>query len=357
MTFLIVLFCIILSGFLSAAEIAFVTARRSQIRMLAKSGSSRARLLKRLRENPERTLSVIQLGESFISAIAAAVGFIGTAKYLSPWLVEHLSMNPFVAQLFSVAVVVVGFTYADVVFGELVPKVLALRHPLWVATWTSHVLWLLEVSLRPLVNFLEWSTRTFVHAFFRVKSWRLHKEDDAEFDLEALPDPHRHLVLNAVALERRRIQEIYLPWKDVIWIDWNTCFEEVAKVIASSNHTRIPVLRDGKLEGILSSRDFMAALVAGEKTWQSLVRRVARIQQNATLFQALKTLQGRKNQMAVVYEGPQILGIVTMQDIFEQIVGDIYDEDDAGSLKQILSQNDGVQRIQNLDQQIRAADP
>ncbi len=341
MTFLIVLICVGISGFLSAAEIAFVTARRSQIRSLAKDGNPKASLLKRLRENPERTLSVIQLGESLITAIGAAVGFIGTAKYLSPWLIEHFKLSPSFAQFLSVAAIVMIFTYLDVVFGELVPKVLALRHPLWVATLTSRFLWVLEQTLHPLVSFLEWSTRLFVHSFFRVKSWNFLHENEGDFDLEALPDPHRHLVLNAVALEKRRVQDIYLPWERVTFIDWSQTFDEVARIIAQCAHSRIPVIRDGKLEGILNNRDFTSALISGEKEWRPLIRRAARLQQSITLLHALKALQGRRNQFAVVYNESEIVGIITMQDIFDRIVGDIYDEDDKGSLKQILAGNDG----------------
>ncbi len=326
MTFIIVFACIVISGLLSAAEIAFVTARRSQIRSLAKDGNPNASLLRRLRENPERTLSVIQLGESLVTAIAAAVGFIGTAKYLSPWLIEHFHLSPSFAQFLSVAAIVMGFTYLDVVFGELVPKVLALRHPLWVAMLTSRFLLVLEQSLHPLVSFLEWSTRRFVTVF-----------DEGEVELEALPDPHRHLVLNAVALEKRRVEDIYLPWENVDVLHWNQTFEEVTKAIADSLHTRLPVLKDGKIEGILNSRDFTFAMMAGERDWHQLLRKAATLQQSTTLLTALKTLRGRRNQVAIVFKGHEVLGIVTMQDIFDQIVGDIYDENDEAAMKQLFA--------------------
>ncbi|MBN8554860.1 MAG: HlyC/CorC family transporter [Deltaproteobacteria bacterium] len=352
MSFSIVFICILLSAVLSAAEIAFVTSRRSQIRSLAKSGHKQAQILRHLRENPERTLSVIQLGESFVNTLATTVGFIGTAKYLSPWLVENIGLSFVVAQLCSIAVVVTGYTYLDVVFGELVPKVLALRHPLWVATATSRFLWTLECTMKPLVSFLEWSTRSFVQIFFRVKAWSFTHENEAEFDLDSLPDPHRHLVLNAVALERRRVQEIYLPWENVLSLDWTQSFDEVAVIIASTKHTRLPVLKDGKLEGILNSRDFMAALIAGKKEWHPLLRKATRMQENVSLLHALKILRGRRNQLAVVYSGPNILGILTMRDIFDQIVGDIYDENDANSLRHILAGNDAF-KSNNKSMQMR----
>jgi putative hemolysin len=245
-------------------------------------------------------------------------------------------MTYFTAQLLSIGVVVVGFTYLDVVFGELVPKVLALRHPLWVAILSSRFLSAFETGLRPFVSFLEWSTRTFIQIFLKPRRWRPIEENKSEFEWDVLPDAHRHLVLNAVALEKRRLQDMYLPWSEVVWVDWNQSFEEVAKIVTSSEHSRFPVLKNGNLEGIITNRDFTAAVLSGQTEWHTLLRKVCRLQQTTKLLHALKSLQGRKNQIAVVYDGSRIVGITTVRDIFEKIIGDIYDEDDVSALQHLL---------------------
>ena len=127
--FFIVMACLLINAFFSAYEMAFVTVSREEIEELDENSSTQ-RKLKVFKKKPERTLSVIQIGITLVGAIAAAVGGTGAVESLEPWIVENYGLSRSLAEAVSVTAVIVPLTYFSVVFGELVPKTIALKHPL-----------------------------------------------------------------------------------------------------------------------------------------------------------------------------------------------------------------------------------
>src|SRR5579862_2943260 len=133
MEWIIIGVCLCLNAFLNAAEMAFVTLTRSQIKELAKSGKRSAVVLLSLRENPERTLSVMQVGIGMVGALAAAVGGAEAHQTLSPYLIQRFSLTPLFGKVLSITLIVLPLTFTNVIFAELVPKTLALRNPAKIA--------------------------------------------------------------------------------------------------------------------------------------------------------------------------------------------------------------------------------
>lgn len=346
---LVIIMCLLLNGLLAAAEIAFVAVHRPHLRELAHQGHARAALLLRLREKPERTLSVVQIGITLVGALAGAVGGAGAEELLSPGLETHLGLSETSADTLAIVIVVLPLTYATVVIGELVPKSLALRNAVGFALRTARWLSLFDTLLGPIVTLFEWSTKQVLRliGLFRGRTAgaAAHSASSEETSdgagptvtLQSLSASHRQYVMNLVNLERRTLKEIYVPWEHVLCVRSSQSAEEIETAILSSGHTRIPVVQGQNVEGILNAKEFMGLRRSGVDNWTSLLRPAIKLQADVRMIASLRLLQEHRMHMAVVYADRTLLGIVTLEDILEEIVGDIYDEDDDGRLRRILS--------------------
>jgi|SRR5687767_13370342 putative hemolysin len=337
----IIVICLLVNALLAGAEMAFVAVSKPTLRELVRQGHKKAELLLHLREHPERTLSVIQIGITMVAALAGAVGGAVAEEILSPSIEAWLGITENTADTIAIGVVVLPLTYFTVVVGELVPKTLALKHALAFALRVAPWLSLSDTILGPLVTMLEWSTKQLLKVFSlwprRSSNAEAQEPSEDTVELGLLSRQHRQYVVNLVDLERKRVQDIYLPWEQVIAIDCNQSAEDVQTVVATSGHTRLPVLKGPTIAGVLNTKEFIALLAAGGENWPSLVRPVVEVQSKTPLLTGLKLLQDRRSHLGIVYAGQARLGIVTLEDILEEVVGDIYDEDDEGTLRRILS--------------------
>jgi len=335
---LIIVLCLLINAIIVCLETAFIATNRSSLRELVRQGDENAKLLLSLRENPERTLSVLQLGMTFFAFFAAAIGGAGAEESLSPWIRSYLGLGEGFATILSLYIVVVPLIYINVVIGELVPKVLALRNPLYFASLSAP--WLIWVSrfINPFAVLFEWSTKNII-AFFHyiglTKKIPVHEESSTGFD--HLSAPNKEYIVNIVGIEKTTVNEILLDWAEVVTVEEDQTLEQVEHTIITSGHTRLPVTKNDDVIGIIHAKEFLAFQQTGKRNWLSLLRPALKIQENAPLLSALRAMQEKHTHMAIVYSGSDKKGIVTMEDIFEEVVGDIYDEDDDGTIRKILS--------------------
>lgn len=343
---LVIVTCLLLNAALAGAEIAFVAVNRPLLRQLVRQGDKKAKLLLQLRENPERTLSVVQVGITLVGALAGAVGGAGAEELLSPMLETTLNVGEATADTIAIGLVVLPLTYFTVVVGELVPKSFALKNTLGFALRAAPWLSLLDKIFGPIVTLFEWSTRQMLAVLTLIHLPKFSKGSpepqaseagEEPIMLEALSSQHRQYVMNLVDLERKRMKDIFVPWKHVIQVEPTQSAEQVEEIILASGHTRIPVFQDADVVGILNTKEFMVFRGVGGKNWSSLVRPAVKFQADMPLLAGLRLLQARRMLMAVVYANQTLLGIVTLEDILEEIVGEIYDEDDDGRHRRILS--------------------
>jgi putative hemolysin len=135
------------------------------------------------------------------------------------------------------------------------------------------------------------------------------------------------------------VQDIYLPWTQVVFVREDQSFDEVELLIASSGHTRIPVTSNGSVLGVVNAKELFALRKAGGSDWRAILRSPVRVSEGDTLLATLKAMQDRRSHLSIVV-GPssERIGIVTMEDILEEIIGDIFDEDDDdGAVRRLLS--------------------
>ena len=334
---LIIVVCLISNGIFACAEIAFVTVRRSALIPMSKEGNSKASLLLKLKEHPERVLSVVQVGITFVGMFAAAFGGYGAESVIAPLLTKTYDIKISVATFLSVLIVVLPLTYFNVVFGELVPKILALRSPVFFSLMLVRVLQLLNVVLLPIIKILEGSTKFLVAMFSKLFRHPKISAEGEVVELSELGPRGRQYVMNIVNIEKKTLKEIILPWDKVSFLKKENSIEEVDELALASGHTRLPVLDGEDVVGIIHTKEFFAwkkGQTGGN--WHSMIRPPKKFDSNLTLFIAFIEMQKEKIHQAIVYENKKKLGLVTIEDILEEVVGEIYDEDDSGTLTRLL---------------------
>lgn len=326
---LVVLLCLLLNALLSCIEMAFVTVSKPHLKKMAASGDRIAKKLIEMKTNPERVLSVLQIGITLVGAISAAVGGAGAEEHLSPRIMQAFGVSERASEVISLVLVVLPITYLSVVIGELVPKTLALRNPMRFARIGVQVLKILDRLFAPVVFMLEISTKLILSFFSSKQTLEQLQESGSSVDIESLPDHHKQYVLNLIDVDKRRVKDIMLPWKEVTVLESDMHPHAILNVIKEAGHTRMPVIEDEKPIGLLHAKEFISQGEISRIDWLQLIRPILTLSPNEAILNALKMMQTMKSHMAVIANSEgKAIGIVTLEDIFEEVVGDISDEDD-----------------------------
>jgi putative hemolysin len=326
---IVIIVCLFLNACFAAYEMSFISVQRNELQALANEGSRRAQKLLKLRENPERVLSVVQIGITLVGAIAAAVGGAGASENLEPLLREEFDLKKKYAEFLAAFIVVVPITYFSVVVGEIVPKTLALRNPMRILMAGAPAFILSEKFLSPIVTLLEKSTKLFLMLFPEGKKKKKVEED--------LPAHQKKVVLNLIEIEEKTVGQIYTKWGLVKFIDFNDSADDVYKMILNTRHTRLPVMKDGNVYGVLNTKEFNVLHENNDPDWQSLIRDPIKVKTSDKLLGLVGVFQLKHTKMAFVYLGLVLVGMVTFDDILEEVFGEIRDEDDDGRVQKLLA--------------------
>jgi putative hemolysin len=346
----IVLACLLMNALLAAYEMAFVSVSRPELRALVRSGHAHAQKLLLLREHPERTLSIIQVGITAVGAIAAAVGGAGASDTIEPFFVDTLGLGASVAETLALVLVVTPITFLSVVIGELVPKSIAMRAPLKIVLAGARYIAIADRILAPIVQLLEWSTKKILATFFRSHTSSPADSNPSTIEIDALSPHHQRYVMNLLQIEQRRIKEIMVPWEKVNIVNSGDPYDSITRIIVSSGHTRLPIADGLSILGILHTKEFVALKEAGNLDWKSIIRPAITIAPTDSALRVMRHLQERRHHMAIVVDKQKHpIGIVTLEDIIEEIVGDIYDEDDDGRIRHAIMSKTRVKSLQNED--------
>ncbi len=331
----IIAICMGVNAVLAAVEMAFVTVAKPRLRQMVKENHIEAEKVLRLREKPERTLSVLQIGITLVGSVAAAVGGALAQERMTPFFIEQFGLLPAGAELIAIVSIVLPITYMNVVVCELVPKTLALRNSLNIMLKSASYLILFEKILSPLVSVLEFSTKKILKYFFVAKVAEGASEETVALD--SLSTQARQYVVNLVNMETKRIRDILVPWSQVNSVRFDQSMDDVRSVVVTSGHTRLPVLKDDVVIGILNTKEFMTLDRVGETHWEKIVRPMVKVSEADPLLKVLRLMQEKRSHLATVYTQNRRLGVVTMEDILEEVIGDVFDEDDDGALKRVLA--------------------
>lgn len=330
---IIVALCLAVNAFLSAFEMAFVSVPKIELRRLAREGNKLAAKLLPLRDFPERTLSVIQIGITLVGAVSAAVGGAGASESIEPFFRIKLGMSEHSAEVISIVLVVIPITYLSVVVGELVPKTLALRSPAKITLLGGRFVLIADRVLGPVISLLEVSTQFIVSTFFKG-AHGTHKPEESAVELTHFTTQHRQFMMNMAGIEKKLVKDFFVPWDKVVHVDMNETLANVIQLIFKVGHTRLPVTQSGMVAGLVNAKEILAARESGISDWLSVMRPVVRVKSTDTALNALKVLQEKRSHLAIVDD---LSGIVTLEDINEEIFGEIYDEHEDGRVQKMIA--------------------
>jgi magnesium and cobalt exporter, CNNM family len=321
------------NAFFVAAEYALVTARRSRLRELAEAGSRRARIALRIMDSPVRFIGTVQLG---ITAFSIALGAIGEP------LVEHF-LDPVLATGVAFVMSFAIVTYLHVTLGELVPKAIALTKNESTALWVALPVEAFYVATYPLVWFLQESANAFTRLFGIEPAPAgvvAHTEEDIRMIVAAagatgVVEPvEQELIYKAFDFADKEAHEVMVPRPEVVMISVDLPAEECLDAIVDSPFTRYPAYNGSvdEIVGILHVRDLFKALYdrgIENVRIQELLRPPFFVPETKDLAALLAEFRKTNQHMAIVVdEYGSMQGIVTLEDLLEEIVGEIEDEYD-----------------------------
>jgi putative hemolysin len=331
---------VLLNGVFSATEIALVTLRRSRIQQLIDEGNRGAVRVQRLKSNPGRFLAVIQVGINFLGFLASAFAAVSLVDDAAAFFRQ---LGPFQGAAEGIALVGVTIllTLFTIVFGELVPKQIGLAHAERVAFSTARLMELLGSVFGPLVSALTLVTR-YVSRLFRAdvpaeerissEELRLIIEQGGEQGiLEAEEEQMIHAVIE---LGEQRVHEVMVPRIAMVSLPVDATITDAIDTIVAEGHSRIPVYETtiDEIIGIIYAKDllpFLKATAPEPPALRTLLRPPVFVPESMSVDDLLHELQRRKVHIAIVLdEYGGTAGLVTIEDLIEEIVGEIQDEYD-----------------------------
>jgi putative hemolysin len=355
---LIVIVFVLVGGVFAAAEIALVSLRESQVRNLASRGK-RGQTVARLNADPNRFLSAVQIGVTLAGFMASAFGGATLARRITPTL-RDWGMSPGVADVVALVLITILVAYVSIVLGELAAKRLAMQRAESFALWLAPIVdWMAKVS-RPAIWFLSVST----NAVLRLVGGdpRAQREQITDEELRELVSGHETLgederqILNDVfEAGDRQIREVMVPRTEVDFLDAAAPVYKAVKQALERPHSRYPVTRDSSddVVGFVHVRDLLAPELSGRSVRVAEVTRdVLTLPSTRHIIAALTDMRRENAHLAIVMdEYGGTAGVVTLEDLVEELVGDIRDEYDTeeGDTTRHLTGDVDVDGLLNLD--------
>jgi putative hemolysin len=346
---------IVLASFFVAAEIALISLRDSQVREIASRGKRGARVAA-LAAHPNRLLAAVQIGVTVSGFLSAALGADQLGDYVIPWL-ESLGLASAWATTISLIGVTLVIAYFSLVFGELVPKRVALFRAEEIALATAGIINFVANIFRPLIWLLSRSTDIVLRAFgVDPKVQRSQMSEEELLDLvtghAALTEEERDIVEEVFNASERQIHEVMVPRTEVDFMDASLTVGKAIELAVDKAHSRYPVVRGSSDEvvGFIHVRDLLDTSLASKNTKiVELVRNIMYLPGTKGILPALSEMRTQGQHLAIVldeYGGTD--GIVTLEDLVEVLIGDIRDEYDEDDSEVLVEERTGDFEIDGL---------
>lgn len=333
---------IIINGFFAAAEIAVIATRRIRIRQLVEEGNKNALILQKFKEDPDRFLATIQIGITFAGVIAAAIGGATAIQVIKP-AIQEIPIQPIAASAegISIGLVTLVITYFLLIFGELIPKSIALTNPERIGMKTAKVVQVFSKAAFIFVQALTFSTNILLKPFGKkTHAGRAISEEEVRMLIreggeQGIFEPTEQALIHSVfEFTDMSAKEVMVPSTQMVTISLNLPVDDINTVITEEQFSRYPVI--GKdlndIRGILYVKDFLNALAKGSVDIRKLMKPPFFIPETLKISNLLREMQRKRVHMALVIdEYGGVSGLVTMEDLLEEIVGEIRDEYDVES--------------------------
>lgn len=357
---IIILVLIVANGFFAGSEIALVSARRSRLEAFAQSGSRSAKQAVALAESPERFLATVQIAITFIGTFSAAFGGARISIVLAQWLAAIPGLETY-ASAVSLVFVVLCITYVSLVIGELTPKQIALRHAERYAMLAAPLMTFLAWLGRPLIAILSGSVRLLFRLLGQSQESEnpittedieyLVREGKASGTVEAGEAQFIHRVFR---FTDRPIQAVMVPRSEMVAANVQRPLVDMAELFIESGNSRLPVY-EGTLDnviGILHAKDLLRFITHPDTkvNIHHLLRPAPMVLRHDHIDDVMAHFRRTATHIALVMdEYGQVAGLVTMEDLLEELVGEIRDEYDDAEEQAFVRREDGSWLVNGLE--------
>ncbi|MAT58056.1 MAG: hemolysin [Ignavibacteriae bacterium] len=348
---------ILINGILAMSEIAFVSARKFKLEDLSQKGNKSAQKALKLLEDPERFLSAVQIGITLVGILAGAFGGYALAEDLTPYLQKVELLREYAAEI-SFTLLVIVITYLSLIFGELVPKSIALKNAERITVLTAPLMYSITKVFSPLVGFLSISTKVILW-LFRIK--QSNEVPVTEEELKSLLElGTRHgtfekeeseMIKKVFNFNDKKVGSILIPRTEIEWIDLNSNNREIFKFIKSHNFSRYLVCDSNidNFHGIIESKEFLINYNENPNfEFKEVIKETLIVHESIFTIDLLEKFRASKSNLALVvdeYGGTK--GLITLHDLIEDIFGELPEEFDEDETK-IIVRADGSLLVDGL---------
>ena len=329
-----------LNAFFAASEIAFISLNDNKIEKQAKDGNKKAKQIVKMLENPSKFLSTIQIGITLAGFLSSAFASDTFADVMAPALNNLMPLGIGVWKSISIILITIILSFITIIFGELVPKRLAMKHYEKIAFGSIGIIRTISVITAPFVKFLT-ATTNMISKLFGVgeNEEEIVTEEEIKMMVDqgeengTIEEDEKELINNVFDFNDITVSEIMTHRTDIFAVDIDMNQEELLQEIIKDEcrHSRIPVYDEtiDEIKGVLYVKDIIKNMNKKSFKIKSIMKEAYFVSQNKLINELFKELQKNKKHIAIIVdEYGGTAGIITMEDILEEIVGDIYDEYD-----------------------------
>ncbi len=354
---IVILLLILANGFFALSEIALVAARKSKVRQLAKKGNKKAQIAQKLQEDPNRFLATVQIGITLVGTLAGVIGGARIVSVLTPAIAKI--PIPWVqksSEEIAIGIVVISISYLSLVIGELLPKYIAILHSVKVAMRVAGPVNLLSKIISILVTPASITTK-FLFKLIGGKEEPLEKIYSAgEEEIKLLVqearekgtiEKHEEEYIHSIfRFTDKSVKEVMTPLSEMVTLDINSDQEKLIRTVTEEGFSRIPIYQGNinNLVGIIHTKDIINILQDRDLIiLNDIIRKPYFIPENKKISELLKEFQRNRVHIAVVQDQfGKTAGLITLEDILEEIVGEIQDEHDIEIAKEVDYLLDGT---------------
>lgn len=350
---LVIVLLVLVNGFFACAELAVVSIRKSRVAQLVAAGDKRARIIESLQKDPHRLLAIVQVGVTVVGSSASAIGGIIAVEYLRPILqsssVDILRNG---AEPIAVSLVVAILSYALLIFGELAPKTIGLQYADPVALYFARPLDVFARAGSVFVTFLSFSSRAVLRLCgisdaakgFITREEVQHIVSEGH-EAGTFTDAENEYIKNVFDFTHTTVREIMVPRTRMAALDLDQPHAGIVATIMENQYSRYPVYREEieHIAGYIHAKDFLGQMVVDPSfEVESIIRPLFFVPEGKKVNDLLKDMQRKRVHIAIVIdEYGGLSGMVTTEDLLEELVGEIEDEHDVGEPSKVQELADG----------------
>lgn len=374
---IIIILLILVNGFFALSEIALVAARKSKIRQLAKKGNKKAQVAQKLQEDPNRFLATVQIGITLVGTLAGVIGGARIVSVLTPAIAKipiHWVQKS--AEEIAIGIVVISISYLSLLIGELFPKYFAVLHAEKVALKIAGPVNLLSKIAGVLLKILTIPSQALVNLFGGkepIEKVYTASEDEIKLLVQEAREKgtiekHEEEFIHSIfQFTDKSAKEVMTPLTEIVALDINCDQEKLIRTVTEEGYSRIPIYQGtiDNIIGVIHTKDIINILQDQDLIiLNDIIRKPYFISEAQKISELLKELQRQRIHLAVVKDNAgKTVGLVTMEDLIEEIVGEIQDEHDIEMAKEVDYLLDGTalvnasMRVDDFNQTFQAKLP